>query len=430
MLCIRGGRVLDPSQSLDRQADLWIEGGLVNAIVAPGEALPGVAQDVEMVDAAGLLVVPGIIDMHAHLREPGYEYKETIRSGTEAAAAGGVSAMACMPNTDPPNDHGAITEFIVRKAQKEGCVRVWPIGAISKGLKGQSLAEIGEMKGAGVVALSDDGRPVGNALLMRRAMEYARTFDLVVISHCEDPHLSADGSMNEGEVSLEMGLRGMPSAAEEVMVARDIILAELTQCPLHIAHVSTAGSVRMVREAKKRGVPITAEATPHHLILTQEAVREWDPNTKVNPPLRTRRDVETLQEALGDGTIDAIASDHAPHGIVDKELEYERAAFGISGLETLLGLSLMLVRRGVLSLEEWVRKLSVNPARILKVGGGSLAPGRPADVTLLDLDSEWKVSPERFRSKGKNTPFGGWALKGRVSMTVVSGRIVYRQDMS
>jgi dihydroorotase len=375
-------------------------------------------------------VVPGIIDMHVHLREPGYEYKETIRSGTEAAAAGGVTAVACMPNTDPPNDHGAITEFIVRKAQKEGRVRVWPIGAISKGLKGESLAEIGELKEAGAVALSDDGRPVGNALVMRRAMEYAKSFGLAVISHCEDPHLSGNGSMHEGEVSLEMGLRGIPAAAEEVMVARDIILAELTGCPLHVAHVSTAGSVRMVREAKARGVPVTAEATPHHLILTQDAVRGWDPNTKVNPPLRTQQDVEALQEGLGDGTIDVIASDHAPHGIVDKELEYELAAFGISGLETLVGLSLMLVQRGILSLEEWVRRLSANPARILKVDGGSLAPGKPADVTILDLGREWKVSPERFRSKGRNTPFGGWSLKGHVEMTVVGGRIVYRRKES
>lgn len=430
MLVIKGGRMVDPGLDLDRVGDIWMDNGVVIQIVDPERGTAPLPDRAEVLEAAGLLIVPGLIDMHVHLREPGYEYKETIRSGTEAAAAGGVTTVACMPNTDPPNDHGAIAEFIVRKAREEGAVRVVPIGAISKGLKGESLAEIGELKEAGAVALSDDGRPVTSSLLMRRAMEYARTFALPVISHCEDLVLAANGSMNEGMVSLELGLRGIPATAEEVMVARDLALAEWTGCPLHIAHVSTAGSVRMIREAKRRGVKVTAEATPHHLLLTEEAVRSWDTNTKVNPPLRSHRDVEALQEALEDGTIDVIASDHAPHALVDKELEYEHAAFGISGVETLASLSLMLVHKGVISLQEWVRKVSVNPARILSMEGGTLAPGSRADLTILDLERTWKIEPDRFRSKGKNSPFRSWVVRGRVEITVVAGKVVYRAEGS
>jgi dihydroorotase len=428
MLCIKGGRMVDPSQGIDRVADIWIEEGVVREIGSPDKHTPTPAEGAEVIDAAGMVVVPGIIDMHVHLREPGYEYKETIRSGTEAAAAGGVTTVVCMANTDPPNDNGAITRFIMRKAQEEGRVRVKPVGAVSKGLKGESLAEIGELKEAGVVALSDDGEPVANALLVRRAMEYARTFGLVIISHCEDLNLTAHGSMNESEVSLELGLRGIPTSAEEVIVARDILLAEWTGCPLHIAHVSTAGSVRMIREAKSRDIPVTAEATPHHFILTQDAVRQWDTNTKVNPPLRSQKDVAALQEALGDGTIDVIASDHAPHGLVDKDVEYERAISGISGLETLVGLSLMLVHQGTLTLDTLVRKLCVNPAEILNIPGGSLAPGEPGDVTILDLDRVWKVDIKNFRSKGKNSPFQGWSLRGTAAMTIVGGHIMYRAE--
>jgi dihydroorotase len=430
MLCIKGARVVDPSQGLDGPADLWLLGGVVHAVTRPGEEAPLQGAGAEIIDASGLVAVPGLIDMHVHLREPGYEYKETIRTGCEAAAAGGVTTVACMPNTHPAIDHGAIAEFVLRKAQSEGCVRVRPVGAISRGLKGESLAEIGELRESGVVALSDDGRPVVNGQVMRRAMEYARTFGLPVISHCEDPDLVAHGSMNEGPISLELGLRGMPTVAEEAMVARDLLLAEWTGCSLHIAHVSTAGSVRLIREAKARGVPVTAEATPHHLILTDAAVRQWDPDTKVNPPLRSERDVEVLQEGLTDGTIDVIATDHAPHGVVDKEVEYELAAFGISGLETLVGLTLMLVERGVLSLAEWVRRTSTNPAHILGVPGGSLAVGQPADVSILDLSRTWKVDPSRFRSKGRNTPFKGWTLKGSVEMTLVGGLVVYRRGRS
>ena len=424
-ICIRGGRLVDPSLGIDGPADIWIRDGIVESVCRAGSQLHGAGGEVQLLDATGMVVVPGLVDMHVHLREPGQEYKETIRTGTMAAAAGGVTALACMPNTEPPLDHGAVAEFVLRKAKEEGHVRVYPVGAVTKGLKGEALSEIGELKASGAVALSDDGKPVANALIMRRAMEYALGFGLPVISHCEEPTLAGQGAMNEGEVSLELGLRGMPAVAEEVMVARDLLLAEWTGCPLHIAHVSTAGSVRLIREAKARGVRVTAEATPHHLILTQDAVRQWDPDTKVNPPLRGRQDVEALQEGLRDGTIDVIATDHAPHARVDKEVEYELAAFGISGLETLVGLTLMLVERGVMDLTEWVRKLSSNPCKILGVRGGSLAPGSPADVTVVDPNRSWKVDPASFHSKGKNTPFKGWTLKGQVIHTLVAGRTVY-----
>ncbi|MEJ5376961.1 MAG: dihydroorotase [bacterium] len=427
-ICIKGARLIDPSQGMDGPADIWIREGLVETICRAGSSLPGATEHTRVLDAKGKVVVPGLVDMHVHLREPGQEYKETIQTGTMAAAAGGVTSLACMPNTDPVADHGAVIEFVLHQAQKNGSVRVHPVGAITKGLKGEALSEIGELREAGAVAISDDGKSVGNALVMRRAMEYARGFGLPVISHCEDKSLSGQGVMNEGEVSLELGLRGIPALAEEVMVARDLLLAEWTGCHLHIAHVSTAGSVRLIRDAKARGVKVTAEATPHHLILTQEAVRQWDTDTKVNPPLRTQQDVEALQEALRDGTIDVIATDHAPHARVDKEVEYDFAAFGISGLETLVGLTLMLVERGVLDLQEWVRKLSCNPARILGIKAGTLAPGSPADLVILDPESSWKVDPARFYSKGKNTPFKNWTLRGRVLHTMVGGRTVYNLE--
>lgn len=425
-ICIRGGRVVDPFQGLDGPADIWIRAGKIEAICRAGAGFQGPERDFEIIEARDLLVVPGLVDMHVHLRDPGYEYKETIHTGVEAAVAGGITSVACMPNTDPPMDQGAVVQYVLRKAREAALAKVYPVGAISRGLKGETLSEIGELKASGAVAISDDGRPVTNALVMRRAMEYAKGFGLPVLSHCEDLNLSARGSMNEGEVSLELGLRGIPSVAEEAMVARDILLAEWTGCSLHIAHVSTAGSVRLIRDAKRRGVRVTAEATPHHLILTHDAVRTWDTDTKVNPPLRSREDVEAVQEGLKDGTIDVIATDHAPHARVDKEVEYELAAFGISGLETMVGLTLMLVERGVLDLSEWVKKVSLNPARILGINGGTLAPGSPADLTVIDLNHSWKVDPALFRSKGKNTPFKGWMLKGKVVCTMVDGRVVYK----
>ena len=420
--------MIDPKAGIDSISDVRIRDGVILEVRPHRDAASGESDGDQIIDARGMIVTPGLIDMHVHLRDPGYEYKETIRTGTLAAAAGGITTVACMANTNPVNDHGAITRSIVEKALKEGCVRVKPIGAVSKGLKGETLSEIGELKAEGVVALSDDGKPVMNTLLMRRAMEYANTFGLTVIEHCEQSDLVAKGVMNEGVVSMELGLRGIPSSAEEILVGRDIILSEYTGAPIHIAHVSTAGSVHLIRDAKKRGVSVTAEATPHHLMLTEEIVRRWDTNTKVNPPLRTQRDVEALQEALADGTIDAVVSDHAPHATLDKDMEYDLAAFGISGLETMLGLTLMLVHKGVLTYEQWVRLHSVNPARILNLEGGSLTPGSPADVTVIDPELAWKVDSQTFRSKGKNTPFNGWALKGRPVMTIVGGEIVYRKD--
>jgi dihydroorotase len=425
-MLIKGGRIIDPSQELDSEGDLLIRGDHIEGIYPDSRVSTGEQGEEEVVDARGLWVIPGVIDMHVHLREPGFEYKETIESGCKAAAAGGITALACMPNTDPVNDHAAITRYIKVRAEASGFPKIYPVGAISRGLKGESLSEIGELKEAGVVALSNDGNPVRDSLLMRRAMEYASTFDLLVISHCEDPSLSWRGVMNEGRVAMELGLRGIPCAAEEIVVARDIILSELTGCPLHIAHVSTKGSVRLIREAKERGLKVTSEVTPHHLILTEEAVRSWDTNTKVNPPLRSSEDVEALQEALTDGTIDVIASDHAPHALVDKEVEYEQASFGISGLETMVGLTLMLVHKGLLDPMEWVRKISTNPAAILRVRGGGFQRSGPADVTLIDPKRRWTVSPQNFYSKGKNTPFAGWELRGSVAMTIVEGRIIHK----
>jgi dihydroorotase len=379
----------------------------------------------QMIEAYGLLVVPGLIDIHTHLREPGYEYKESIESGSAAAAAGGFTAIACMANTNPVNDDAAVTEYILDKARTIGLVQVFPIGAVSVGLAGERLAEIGELKQAGVVGLSDDGKSVMNSRLMRLALEYAGMFGLPVISHCEDTHLAAHGVMHEGRVSTELGLRGIPAQAEDIMVARDLALAELTGGRLHIAHVSTAGAVRLVRDAKARGLHVTAEVTPHHLILTDEAVRGYDSNTKMYPPLRTAADVEALRQALRDGTIDAIATDHAPHDLADKEVEFDRAPVGIIGLETALPLTLRLVEAGVLSLTDAIAKLSWGPAQVLGLAKGTLQAGADADVTLIDAQTEYVVDRREFRSKSRNSPFHGWTLKGRAVMTICAGKIVY-----
>lgn len=419
-LLIKGGTVIDPAAGIKEKADVLIEGeriaGVEKKIRRPAEA--------EEIKADGCLVVPGLIDMHVHLREPGYEYKETIATGTAAAAAGGFTAVACMPNTNPVCDQPAVVEYILRRADAAGFCRVYPIGAITKGQEGRELAEIGQMKEAGAVAVSDDGRPVADARIMRLAMEYSRAFDLPVISHCEDPHLAAEGVMHEGYWSTVLGLRGMPAAAEEVMVARDLILAEVTGARLHIAHVSTARSVELVRAAKARGVQVTAEVTPHHLYLTDAAVQGYDPDTKVNPPLRSEADVRALREALADGTIDVIATDHAPHAPEEKKREYNYAPFGMVGLETALPLMAGLVREGVLTWEQLVEKMSVNPARILKVPGGTLVPGTIADITIIDPEAEKIVDPEKFYSRGRNTPFRGWKLKGWPKVTIKGGRII------
>jgi dihydroorotase len=422
-LLIQNGRVVDPVNSVDAVQDVLIDGDRIQRI---GRGLTP-PPDATVLDATGKVVCPGFIDMHVHLREPGLEYKETVASGTRAAAAGGFTAVCCMANTQPVNDNRAVTDYIRAKAVTEGIVRVYPIGAVTRGLGGKELAELAELAEAGCVAFSDDGRCVMNAALYRRAMEYTLPFGAPVISHAEDDDLSHGTAMNEGVVSTELGIPGAPAAAEDVMVARDILLAELTGAHVHIAHLSTSGAVRLVRDAKARGVRVTAEVTPHHLLLTDEAVRGFDTNTKMNPPLRTKRDVEVLLEGLIDGTIDCIATDHAPHAASEKEGEYDQAAFGIVGLETAVGLLLdRLVKTGALPLGTLIARLSRDPARLLGLPGGSLAAGAPADVTILDLEAGWTIDPARFQSKSRNSPFGGWALTGRPWKTIVGGRIVWQ----
>ena len=381
-----------------------------------------------MIQANGQLVVPGFVDLHVHFREPGFEYKETIQSGTEAAVAGGFTTVCAMPNTNPVNDNQAVTEFMLERAKAAGNANLYPIGAITKRSEGKELAEIGDLRRAGCVAISDDGKPVMNSLVMRRAMEYARAFDVPVVDHCEDLHLSEGGCMNEGVISTELGLPGIPSAAEDVMVARNVSLAELTGARLHLAHISTAGSVRMVREAKARGLKVTAEACPHHFTLTEETTRGYNTHAKMNPPLRTSEDVQAIKDGLRDGTIDVIATDHAPHATQEKQQEFTEAPFGIVGLETALSLTLALVEEGVLTLESAVDKLATAPAKAFSLNAGTLAVGAPADVAIVDPNLEWEVDPSRFRSKSRNTPFAGWKVKGRVTTTIVSGRIVYELD--
>jgi dihydroorotase len=425
-ICLRGGRVIDPARNFDAQADVLLRDGWVER-VEPGIAA-NAGEGVRIIDVRDLWVLPGFIDIHTHLREPGQEYKEDIATGTAAAAAGGFVAVCAMPNTTPPNDNRAITELMVRRAREVGSVRVYPIGAITLGLKGETLSEMGELKEAGCVAVSDDGKPVMNAEIMRRALEYARGLDLPVIQHCEDLHLSAGGSMNEGVVATRTGIKGQPGAAESSMVARDIELCALTGARYHVAHISVGESVRLVREAKRRGLPVTCEVTPHHLTLTDEACAGYDTFTKCNPPLRTPGDVAALHEALADGTIDAIATDHAPHSPVEKELEFENAAFGMLGLETALPLALELVRTGVLSPPALVALLTSRPARVLALPGGTLAPGSPADVTVVHPELAWRCEPVRFRSKSKNSPFAGRSFRGKAVLTLVSGRIVYEEE--
>jgi dihydroorotase len=420
-LLVANGRVLDPASGLDLVQDVLIADGRIARL---GRGLRAPA-GTERLDATGTVVCPGFIDVHVHLREPGHEYKETIASGTRAAAAGGFTAVCCMANTLPVNDNRAVTDYILARARVEGAVRVYPIGAVSKNLDGVQLAELAELAEAGCVGFSDDGRCVMNAELYRRAMEYALPFGVPVISHAEDGHLARTGAMNEGLVSTELGLAGQPAAAEDVMVARDVVLAELTGAHLHIAHISTAGAVRMVRDAKARGLRVTAEVTPHHLLLTDEAVKSYDPNVKMAPPLRGKRDVEAVLEALADGTIDCVATDHAPHAVAEKEDEFARAANGVVGLETAVPLLLdRLVRPGIIDLPTLVTRLSTAPARLFNLPGGSLAPGAPGDITVLDLQRPWTVSPPRFHSRARNTPFAGFTGQGAPVMTIVGGALV------
>lgn len=423
-LILRGGRILDPEQRIDRVGDLVIRDGCIHALEwVPRPVTP--SEDIRVIDVTGKWVVPAWVDMHVHLREPGEEYKETIATGTAAAVAGGFGAVACMPNTKPVNDNAAVTGFIRRRAQEEGSCRVYPVAAISKGLKGEELSEFGELREAGAVAVSDDGRPVMNAALMRRALEYAKAFDLLVISHAEDEALSRGGHMHEGIVSTTLGLQGIPAAAEAVMIARDVLLAELTGGRLHIAHVSTEASVWILREAKRRGIRVTCETAPHYFTLSEEYVDGFDTVYKVNPPLRSRRDVEAIKEGLADGTIDAIATDHAPHSVLEKDTEFQDAANGMIGLESALPLVLRLIEEGVGEPLDVLARVTCNPSKILGIPMGSLREGGPAHVTVIDPDAEYIIDPESFQSKGRNCPFRGWAVKGRTVLTVVDGIVRY-----
>lgn len=421
-ILIKGGKIVDPAVP-EAEADILVVDGVIRQIRPRGAQGEKEAFD-RVIDAAGKLVMPGLIDMHVHLREPGFEYKETIESGCAAAAAGGFTAVCCMPNTDPVNDCPELTEFIVKKALAAGTARVHPVAAISRLSEGKRLCEYGELKEAGAVAVSDDGRPVESGRLMRRAMEYASGFGLPVISHCEELSLAGDGVMNEGAYATRLGLAGIPNSAESVMVLRDIALSELTGCRLHIAHVSTKESVAAIREAKKRGVPVTAETAPHYFTLTEEAVGQYDTHAKMNPPLRSAKDREAIVEGLIDGTLDVIATDHAPHAPMEKEVEFDQAPNGIIGLETSVGLTLRLVQKGVLTLGQMVEKMSLNPARILGLIRG-VSEGLPADLTMIDPEREWTVDAGDFRSLSRNTPFTGWSLPGRAVLTMVGGRIVH-----
>ena len=426
-ILITGGHVIDPGR-WNGVADVLIEEGKISAVEPELHVKLQSSAALTTVDAKGLLVCPGFVDLHVHFREPGFEHKETIATGSAAAVAGGFTSVCCMPNTQPVNDSRSVTEFILAQAAAAGKARVFPIGAITKGSKGEELAEIGELFDAGCVAISDDGFPVMNSLVMRRAMEYASAFHLPVVDHCEDSQLAPGGCMHEGAVSTELGIPGIPKATEEVMVARNITLAELTGARLHLPHVSTLGSVRMVREAKARGVPVTAEACPHHFSLTDEAVRSYDSNAKMNPPLRTDEDVQAIKEGLRDNTIDIVATDHAPHAVQEKQLEFDAAPFGIIGLETAFPLTLNLVEEGMLTLEQAIVKLTREPARVFGLPHGTLAPGVEADVTLIDPTATWVVDPVRLHSLSRNTPFAGWTMKGRVVMTLVGGEVVYDRE--
>jgi dihydroorotase len=425
-LVLRGGRVIDPSRDLDQTADLLIQDGKIAAI---GTGLS--APEAELRDVTGKIVAPGLVDAHVHLREPGNEDEETVASGARAAVAGGFTAVCAMPNTDPVTDNQAAVGFIVRQAVRAGLARVYPIGAVSVGQRGEQLAEFGEMVGAGAVAVSDDGKPIVSGHLMRTALEYARTFDIPIADHCEEPTLVAGGVMHEGLVATRLGLKGIPSAAEEIMVARDIVLAGLTGGRVHLCHISTRGSVELIRRAKQdgRGTRVTAEVTPHHLTLTDDACEDYDTHAKMNPPLREAADVAALRAALKEGVIDCIASDHAPHAYDEKDAAFDDAPFGIVGLETAFAVAYTeLVQGGVLTLPQLLARMSTVPAQVFRLPGGTLSPGAPADICVFDVTARWTVDAARFHSKSRNTPFQGRALSGRPVLTIVAGRVVHDHE--
>ncbi len=424
-LLLRGGQIVDPSQGMDSTGDVLLRDGRVEAC---GGTL-GTLDDAEVIDCTGLVVAPGFIDVHVHLREPGREDVETIRTGAHSAVAGGFTGVCAMPNTRPVTDNQATVGFVKRQGEAAGFARVYPYGAISLGQQGETLAEMGEMVSAGAVAFSDDGRPVQSAQLMRTALEYARTFGVPVAEHCEDMTLAHGGSMHEGAVSARLGLKGIPAEAEEIYVIRDILLAKRTGGHIHLCHMSTKGSVELIRWGKERGINVTAEVCSHHISLTDERVGQYDTNAKMNPPLRTAEDVEALQEGLADGTIDLLVTDHAPHHYDEKEREFADAPNGIVGLETALGVNCTwLLHRGILSLPALVDCMTCKPARVFGLPGGTLRPGSLGDVTVFDPDRRWTVDPAQFRSKGRNTPYGGVELTGQARYTVVGGRVVYRAE--
>jgi dihydroorotase len=423
-LRIEGGRIIDPG-NFDGIADILIEDGKIANIPDPG-TYDSLQPETRIIDASGKIVTPGLIDMHVHLREPGDGHKETIESGCRAAARGGFTAVCAMPNTKPVNDSRRVTEFILEKSTQAAAAGVFPVAAISKGLAGVDLCDYRELKQAGAIAVSDDGMPVMDSQLMRKALEAGKEFGLLVISHCEDLYLTADGVMNEGELAAQMGFAGIPNASESVMVMRDIALCELTQTPLHIAHVSTAESVRNIRDAKSRGIQVTAETAPHYFSLTEDAVKEYNTNAKMNPPLRSERDCEAIREGLVDGTIDVIASDHAPHAATEKSAEFPQAANGIIGLETSVALGMKLVHRGVLSIESLIAKMATNPAKILGLEGG-LQVGRSADITIIDPEISYAIDAGEFQSLSRNTPFDGWQVQGKPVVTIIEGKIVFEE---
>ena len=435
-ILIKNGRIIDPSQDIDGIGEILVKDGKIqeiNLVQKRGSAEVqkkkasalriSKPSDLQTIDASGCIVIPGLVDLHTHLREPGYEYKETIMTGTKAAVRGGFTSVCCMPNTNPVNDTIAVTEFIIEKAMKEGFCHVYPIGTITKGQKNEELAELEALNRSGCVAFSDDGKPVTNSLLMRRALEYSKIFGIPIISHCEDQYLFEGGVMNEGFVSTILGLKGIPKAAEEIMVARDIALCELTGGKLHIAHVSCEGSVRLIRDAKSRGLNVTAETCPHYFSITDESLLNYDTNFKVNPPVRTQKDVEAIKEGLKDCTIDVIATDHAPHHIDDKNREFDTAAFGISGLETAFSLGLQLVGQGIFDLNQLIAAMTIIPSRIINIPKGALLSGSEADIAIINTEKEFIVDSSRFLSKGKNSPFNRWTLKGTVEKTISMGKV-------
>jgi dihydroorotase len=426
-LIIKNGRVIDPANNIDGKFDVVIDKGLIQAVTPAGKGKEDASAKV--IDAKDCIVAPGFLDMHVHFREPGFEYKETIETGCESAAAGGFTTVAMMPNTNPVNDNRSVTELMISQSKAHGKVQALAIGAITKGLKGETLSDMGDLKEAGVIAFSDDGRPVMSNEVMRRAFEYSRMFDLPLIQHSEILDLTHGGCMNEGPISTELGLKGMPTEAEDIMVYRDIALLEKTGGRLHVAHISSGEAVELVRRAKVKGLAVTCEVAPHHFILTDKSVRGYDTNTKMSPPLRAQSDIDAIKEGLRDGTIDIIATDHAPHDLADKQADYHNACFGIVGLETALPLSLRLVDEKILTLPQLIEKLTSRPAEIFKLDQGTLGVGKQADVVIFDPNQEYKVEAAKFNSKSKNSPFDGWPVKGRVRHTLFKGKSIYSNNL-